>query len=88
VIHAYPFEFPITFGLGVNFARLDEMLKIDPIVRLGGSARWNYSSQWAFGVNVSYWLIPQLYRASSPAGSDASRLGNFLEVTLSALYHF
>jgi hypothetical protein len=88
ILSAYPFEFPLTIGLGMNFSRLDDMLKLDPFAKLGASFLWNHSSQWAFGLNLSYWLVPQLYAASSPAGSDASRLGNFLELTLSALYHF
>jgi hypothetical protein len=88
VIQAYPFEFPISLGVGMNFSRLGDMLKVDPIVKLGGSVLWNHSSQWAFGANLVYWFVPQIYSASSPAGSDATRLGNFLEITLSALYHF
>ena len=88
VIQAYPWEFPISLGLGMNFSRLDDMLKVDPVVKLGGSVLWNHSSQWAFGANLVYWFVPQIYSASGPAGSDATRLGNFLEVSLSALYHF
>jgi hypothetical protein len=88
IFQAYPFEFPATVGLGMSFARLDDLLKIDPFVKAGGSFYWNYSAQWAFGVNLNYWFIPQVYAAGSEAGADESRLGNFLELTLSALYHF
>lgn len=88
VFGAYPWEFPVSAGLGVSFARLESLLKIDPFVRLGGSVYWNYSTQWAFGLNLNYWLVPQIYLPGSAAGSDATRLGNFLEITLSALYHF
>ncbi len=88
VFQAYPFEFPVTLGLGMSFARLEEDLKLDPFIRPGGGAYWNYSSQWAFGANVRYWIIPQIYSERSVAGPSESRIGNFLEISLSALYRF
>jgi hypothetical protein len=84
----YPFEVPVTLAAGVNFSRLGDIQKVDPFVKAGGSFLWNYSSQWAFGANLFYWFVPQLYSDSSPAGADSTRYGNFLEFTLSALYHF
>ena len=84
----YPFEIPVTLAAGMNFSRLSDIQKIDPFVKAGGSFLWNYSSQWAFGANLFYWFVPQIYSATSPAGADATRYGNFLEITLSALYHF
>jgi hypothetical protein len=84
----FPYEFPVSVGLGVNFSRFLEKFKIDPVVKLGGGLYWNYSSQWAFGLNAVYWIVPQIYLAGSEAGSDSSRIGNYLEFSLSALYHF
>jgi len=88
IFRFYPFEVPITLAVGMNFSRLADIQKIDPFLKGGGSFLWNYSSQWAFGANLFYWFVPQLYTATSPAGADATRYGNFLEFTLSALYHF
>ncbi|MFW5742578.1 MAG: TP0733 family outer membrane beta-barrel protein [Spirochaetota bacterium] len=92
IFSAYPFEFPVSMGLGMSFARLDDLLKIDPFVKAGGSFFWNYSAKWAFGANLSYWFVPQIYTDRetdvATAGSQETRLGNFLELTLSALYHF
>ena len=85
ILRAYPFEFPLYVGAGVDFARLEEQLKIDPIVKPGASVVWNMNPDWAFGLNVVYWWIPQWY---SDDLSDDSRYGNFLETTLSAIYHF
>ena len=70
------------------FSRLQDNQKIDAFLKAGSAFYWNYSSQWAFGANLFYWFVPQIYGASSPATSDATRFGNFLEFTLSALYHF
>ena len=88
VFSAYPFEFPVTLGVGTSFSRVDDLLKVDPFLKGGGGFYWNYSTQWAFGINALYWFIPQIYTDRSPAGSGETRLGNFLEITLSALYHF
>ncbi|MBU8912534.1 MAG: hypothetical protein KOO61_00805 [Spirochaetales bacterium] len=88
IFNLYPFEIPVTLAAGMNFSRLSDIQKIDPFVKAGGSFLWNYSSQWAFGGNLFYWFVPQIYLATSPAGADATRYGNFLEFTLSALYHF
>jgi hypothetical protein len=85
ILRAYPFEFPLYVGAGVNFARLEEQLKIDPIVKPGASVVWNMNPDWAFGLNVVYWWIPQWYSGNL---SKDSRYGNFLETTLSAIYHF
>jgi len=88
IFSRYPFDFPVTLAAGVNFERLADIRKIDPFIKAGTGFYWNYSSQWAFGANLFYWFVPQFYSASSAAGSDATRYGNFLEFTLSALYHF
>jgi hypothetical protein len=88
IFSAYPFEFPISIGVGTSIARLDDLVKVDPFLKTGGAFYWNYSSQWAFGANLKYWFIPQIYTDNSPAGSEATRFGNFLEFSLSALYHF
>ena len=88
IFNLYPFEIPVTLAAGMNFSRLAEIQKIDPFVKAGGSFLWSYSSLWAFGANLFYWFVPQIYSATSPAGADATRYGNFLEFTLSALYHF
>lgn len=84
----FPYEFPLSVGAGVNFSRYLEKTKVDPIVKFGGGLFWNYSSQWAFGLNSIYWVLPQVYSTGSAAGTAASRIGNYLEFSLSALYHF
>ena len=88
IFQAYPFDLPVSLGVGMSFARIDDLLKIDPFVRPGVGFYWNYSSQWAFGGDLRYWFTPQIYTDRSPAGSEETRIGNFLELTLSALYRF
>ena len=85
-LRAYPFDFPLFIGAGVNFAKLEDELFVGPILKPGFAAYWNINSEWSLGLRVIYWWVPQIY-LNDPLKDD-TRLGNFLETTLSALYHF
>jgi hypothetical protein len=82
VFTAYPFEFPLSLGLGVNIVKYVEDVYVDPIVRPGFGVFWQYDVTWSFGLNMAYWWVPHI------SGATDTRFGNFLEVTLSALYNF
>jgi len=79
----YPLEFPVGIGAGIAFNKLQDQLYVGPILKPGASAYWNISPQWALGLNLKYWWVPELYFDSRPSG-----FGNFLEVSISGLYHF
>ena len=83
----YPFEIPIFIGAGLNVSRLDDQTKFDPILKPGASFYWSYNPEWSFGLNAVWWWVPQFYRGPEPPSAD-TRVGNFLELSLSALYHF
>lgn len=85
---SYPWEFPLSLQAGMSISRLEEQTKIDPILKPGASVYWNYNADWAFGLNAVYWWIPQIYTGNSGPPASDTRFGNFLELTLSALYHF
>jgi hypothetical protein len=87
ILRWYPFEVPLTAGVGMNISKVDDNPHVDFFLKAGGTFQWNYSSEWAFGLNLFYWMVPQIYFPWSEAGTDATRIGNFLEITLSALYH-
>jgi hypothetical protein len=79
----YPFEIPITLALGMNVITYVDQHYFDFLVRPGASFYWILNSSWSFGLNVNYWFDMQF----SPHPSE-SRTGNFLETSLSALYHY
>ncbi len=83
VFTAYPFEIPLTMGVGMNIVKYVAMTTIDLLLRPGASGLWIYNSSWSFGVNLNWWFDMQF----APTAED-SRIGNFLEVSLTALYHF
>lgn len=87
-LRSYPFEFPLFMGAGLTIARLAENTKLDAILKPGASFYWAYNTQWSFGLNLRYWWIPQIYLGRNDVPQTDTRYGNFLEVSLSALYHF
>lgn len=84
---AYPFEFPLFLNAGINFLTTEEYLYIGPIVKAGFGGYWSFHPEWSLGIQVGYWWVPETYAQSHELAAD-SRFGNFLEISLSALYHF
>ncbi|MBQ6673572.1 MAG: hypothetical protein IJM77_02990 [Spirochaetia bacterium] len=87
-IRFYPFEIPLSLGLGGNLSILEEAAHIDFIAKPGIGFYWNFNEEWAFGANATYWFVPQMYSGSGKVPSDNSMFGNFMDVTLSVLFRF
>jgi hypothetical protein len=85
VFTPYPFEVPLSLGLGMNIVKYGEEAAVDLLLKPGVSALWIYDSKWSFGLNVAWWWDMQFAASTVP---EQSRTGNFLEVSLSALYHY
>jgi len=83
ILTAYPFEIPFSLGVGMNIVKYVDKSTIDLLLRPGVSGFWIFNSSWSFGLNLNWWFDMQF--AANPA---SSRIGNFLEISLSALYHF
>jgi hypothetical protein len=77
------FEIPLTAALGMAPQRYLDLGYFGFYTKLGGSLFFRFSPDWSFGLNSAWWWAPQWT-------SDASKNvnGNFMEVTLSARYHF
>lgn len=82
----YPFEFPLSVNAGFSLNTLDDYFKITPIIKPGFGAYWNFNIDWAFGINIDYWIVPEIYFSDEFAGE--SRIANFLQINLSGVYHF
>ena len=83
VFSAYPFEIPVSLAVGMNIVKYIDASTIDLLLKPGVSGLWAYNASWSFGVNLNYWWSMQF---SDPASEG--RIGNFLEITLCALYHY
>ena len=76
------FEIPVSLMLGgARHAYLGNVY-FGPIVKPGASFFWRFNPDWSFGLNSNWWFTPQWPR------NGHNVFGNFLELTLSARYHF
>ncbi|MDC7232490.1 MAG: hypothetical protein PQJ58_04625 [Spirochaetales bacterium] len=86
----YEFQFfqnlisvPLSLGAGINMSSYQDNFHVDMILKPEAGVYWNYNSDWSFGLNTSYWWVPQIYK-----DREYSRIGNFMDVSLSAIYNF
>ena len=78
------FTIPVHLGLGINMTSWKSNFMVDPIIKPGVGFYFDWSSEWSFGLDTSYWFVPQL--VVNDAQDKA--IGNFMDVTISAEYHF
>ncbi len=86
ILNHFPFGLPLRLDTGITITRYQNYTHVDFILKPGISTYWQYNSMWSFGINFTYWWIFQAATTDQP--SDQTRMGNFLEISLSALYHF
>lgn len=86
---SWPFEFPVHVSAGGAFQSLAGDTYFGPIIKPGVGGWWAATDEWAFGMNLEYWWVPQLYRGAEdrPPSSD-TRFGNFLDLSVGARYSF
>lgn len=80
-----PMEYSLGLDAGITIMRLSGNGVITPFTKLNFGIFRQISESWSLGGNLSYWLIPEIHTG---AYSNLTRYGNFLGLTLSALYHF
>lgn len=86
----WPFSTPVWLGAGVTFVSFKQALEVNPTFQLGSGLYYHMSSQWGFGLNVNYLWILQLYTDSGwhSIPTSQSRMAHFLDLGLSAVFHF
>jgi hypothetical protein len=84
IFHVFPFEIPVFLGAGMDIIKYGAQSHIDFILKPGFSTLWKYNVNWGFGLNVVYWWVLQPW----PENPGMGRMGNFLEVSLTAQYGF
>lgn len=80
-----PMEYNLGLDAGLSILRLSGNGVITPFAKLNFGIYRQISESWSLGGDLSYWLIPEIHTGTS---SSLTRYGNFLGLTLSALYHF
>ena len=79
------FEIPIIFGAGVSVNQVDEQVYFGSVAKIGTGFFWNMNAEWSFGLRTQYWIVPEIYFGDL---SDKTAFGNFLDINLSAKFHF
>ena len=86
ILDLYPLTIPLNLMAGISFNNLDNLFQLTPFVKPGVTFYWNFNAQWALGLNLAYWWVPENHFGGQLKGQ--SRFGNFLELSLSLLTHF
>ena len=76
------FEFPITLMVGAAPQKYLSRDYFGLIIKPGASVYWRFNPDWSFGLNGIWWFLPQWPK------NGYNAYGNFMELTLSARYHF
>jgi hypothetical protein len=82
--HFGQFSMPIYLGTGINIITYQDYSNVQLLFKPGISLFWNFNSSWAFGANLVYWIAPEIIFEDP----DQNRIGNFMDFTISAQYHF
>jgi hypothetical protein len=76
------FEVPLTLMIGAAPQSYLDKGYFGLIIKPGAAFFFRFNPDWSFGLNTNWWILPQW-----PAnGKDV--VGNFLDLSLSAKYHF
>ena len=77
------FEFPVSLMIGGASQNYIGKDYFGFIAKPALGAYWRFNTDWSFGINASWWWVPQMTNDPS-----TSVFGNFAEISLSARYHF
>jgi hypothetical protein len=77
------FEIPLTLVLGIAPHRFLDQGLLGFFIKGGGSFFFRFSPDWSFGLNANWLWFPEWTREPSKNAD-----GNFIDLTLSARYHF
>jgi hypothetical protein len=86
------FEFPLSFMIGVAPQTHSQLTYFGFFSKATGSAFFRFNAGWSFGVNTSFWWVPQWTKKTRKTDSgdynNVSIHGFFWEGGLGARYHF
>jgi hypothetical protein len=74
------FEFPLSLMVGGAPQQYLEKNHLGLFLKPEASVFWRFNAGWSFGLNTAWWFVPQW--------SSHRVFGNFVELSLSARYHF
>ncbi|MDL2228907.1 hypothetical protein LJC14_01520 [Treponema sp. OttesenSCG-928-L16] len=77
------FEFPLSLMIGMAPQKELDSGYFGFFMKPQASVFWRFNPDWSFGLNAGWWWVPQW-----TSNKSENAQGHFLELTLSARYHF
>jgi hypothetical protein len=77
------FEFPVSLMFGAATQKYLETDYLGFFLKPMVSIFFRFSPDWSFGINTAWWIVPEWV-----SESRKNMTGHFLEITISAKYHF
>lgn len=75
---------PIHLALGINMTSWNDFFQVDFLLRPGFGVYFDWNVEWSFGIDFTYWFVPQL---NVPTDGQKA-LANMMDITIGAEYHF
>lgn len=83
------FEFPFSLMIGVAPQTHSQLSYFGLFSKASGSAYFRFNAEWSFGLNTSFWWVPQWTEKSRIGYSGHVNIhGFFWEFDIGARYHF
>jgi hypothetical protein len=79
----WKFEIPLSVAIGISPTRFRDLNYFGMYMKAGASLFYRFSPDWSFGLNARWSWYPQWPKEMSKRAD-----GNFVDLTLSARYHF
>jgi hypothetical protein len=86
IVYINTFQLFFDLGLGIDLEKFLDYGHIDLFARPQVAFYINLDPSIDLGLTAGYWFVPQFAAAGQP--SDQTRLGNFLDISISLMYHF
>lgn len=89
IIYALGLEFPLSLGTGIFIGSYKEGSRIDFVLKPELGLLWQFDPHWCFGINVGYYWVPHIASVEQEAHvPHQSVFGNYLDISISTVYHF
>ena len=85
------FEFPFSFMLGFAPQSYNQVTYFGLFSKIGGGAFFRFNSDWSFGINTSFWWVPEWTKKTREWDRQIKNInihGFFWEISIGARYHF
>ena len=85
------FEFPLSLMIGFAPQSYNQRTYFGLFSKFAAGAFYRYNAEWSFGLNTSFWWVPEWSDKNRPFASRTTAInihGFFLEMSLGVRYHF